>query len=34
MRTEMVNAGYQRVQGYDFLPLQNFEVFTPHPVSH
>ena len=33
MRTEMSSAGYQRVQGYDFLPLQNFEVFIPHPVS-
>ncbi len=34
MRTEMASAGYQRVQGYDFLPVQNFEVFAPNPVSH
>jgi arsenite methyltransferase len=34
MRTEMASAGYQRVQGYDFLPVQNFEVFVPKPVSH
>jgi hypothetical protein len=34
MRTEMASAGYQRVQGYDFLPVQNFEIFAPAPVSH
>lgn len=33
MQREMADAGYQRVQGFDFLPTQNFEIFVPTPSS-
>ncbi len=29
MRHEMEQAGYQQVEGFDFLPTQSFELFVP-----
>jgi ubiquinone/menaquinone biosynthesis C-methylase UbiE len=29
MRAEMAEAGYRRVEEFDFLPMQSFQVFVP-----
>ncbi len=29
MREEMGEAGYQRIQAFDFLPMQSFQIFVP-----
>jgi hypothetical protein len=29
IRAEMAEAGYRRVESFDFLPLQSFQVFAP-----
>ncbi|MBW2291024.1 MAG: methyltransferase domain-containing protein [Deltaproteobacteria bacterium] len=29
MRAEMTEAGYHKVEGFDFLPMQSFQIFVP-----
>ncbi|MEN8181641.1 MAG: methyltransferase domain-containing protein [Myxococcota bacterium] len=33
IRAEMEQAGYERIAGFDFLPLQSFQVFEPAPIE-